>query len=83
MPSEPPDVRNAVSGLARTPNAFFCSQSCPGDIILKAQDWVNGRVPESAPVIGGFHTPVERDVLRILLRAGAPDALYQPAGRDE
>lgn len=54
------------------PIAFFCSKSCPGDIILKAQDWANARGSESAPVIGGFHTPVEREVLRILLRAGAP-----------
>lgn len=52
--------------------AFFCSQSCPGDVILKAQDWANARSPASAPVIGGFHTPVERDVLRILLRGQAP-----------
>ena len=52
--------------------AFFCSQSCPGDVILKAQDWANARGAEDAPVISGFHTPVERDVLRILLRGGAP-----------
>lgn len=52
--------------------AFFCSQSCPGDLILQAQDWANARDSQSAPVIGGFHTPVERDVLRILLRGGAP-----------
>jgi predicted Rossmann fold nucleotide-binding protein DprA/Smf involved in DNA uptake len=52
--------------------AFFCSKDCPGDLILKAQDWANARGPESAPVIGGFHTPIERDVLRILLRGAAP-----------
>lgn len=52
--------------------AFFCSRACPGDVILKAQDWANARGPESAPVIGGFHTPIERDVLRILLRGAAP-----------
>lgn len=57
-------------GLQST--AFFCSRSCPGDIILKAQDWANARGPDSAPVIGGFHTPIERDVLRILLREAAP-----------
>jgi predicted Rossmann fold nucleotide-binding protein DprA/Smf involved in DNA uptake len=61
-----------VGGDLTHPIAFFCSRSCPGDIILKAQDWANGRGAESAPVIGGFHTPVERDVLRILLRGGAP-----------
>lgn len=58
--------------LVQQPIAFFCSQSCPGDIILKAQDWANARGVESAPVIGGFHTPVEREVLRILLRGNAP-----------
>lgn len=52
--------------------AFFCSRACPGDLILKAQDWANARGPESASVIGGFHTPIERDVLRILLRGAAP-----------
>ncbi len=58
--------------LALQPTAFFCSRSCPGDIILKAQDWANARRPDSARVIGGFHTPIERDVLRILLRGSAP-----------
>lgn len=61
-----------VGGDLTHPIAFFCSRSCPGDIILKAQDWANARGTESAPVIGGFHTPVERDVLRILLRGDAP-----------
>ena len=41
-------------------------------MILRAQDWANTRDAQSPPVIGGFHTPVERDVLRILLRGGAP-----------
>lgn len=72
MPGEPPIASNAASVLARAPIAFFCSKACPGDLILKAQDWANARGPESAPVIGGFHTPIERDVLRILLRGSAP-----------
>lgn len=58
--------------FASSPIAFFCSQSCPGDVILRAQDWANARGRDAAPVISGFHTPVERDVLRILLRGGAP-----------
>ena len=72
MPSDPPSQRGNVALLAGQPIAFFCSQSCPGDVILKAQDWANARGPDDAPVISGFHTPVERDVLRILLRGGAP-----------
>ena len=74
MPTEPPSARGAAA-LTRAPVAFFCSKACPGDIILKAQDWANARGPESAPVIGGFHTPIERDVLRILLRGNAPVTL--------
>lgn len=72
MPIEPLSALSVAAALVRMPIAFFCSQSCPGDIILKAQDWANARGPVSAPVIGGFHTPIERDVLRILLRGGAP-----------
>lgn len=68
MPTEGP----LFYGCGGLPIGFFCSQSCPGDVILKAQDWANARSPESAPVIGGFHTPIERDVLRILLRGQAP-----------
>ena len=71
-PSEPPIASVAASVLTRAPIAFFCSKACPGDIILKAQDWANARGADSAPVIGGFHTPIECDVLRILLRGAAP-----------
>lgn len=72
MPSDASATSDAASVLARAPIAFFCSKACPGDIILKAQDWANARGPDSAPVIGGFHTPIERDVLRILLRGVSP-----------
>lgn len=52
--------------------AFFCSKACLGDLILKAQDSANERDPDNAQVVGGFYTPIERDVLRILLRGGPP-----------
>ena len=72
MPSNPSSTSDSASLLAFAPIAFFCSKACPGDITLKAQDWANSREPDSAPVIGRFHTPIERDVLRILLRGAAP-----------
>ncbi len=65
----PPTAFGNQALLVQPQAAFFCSQSCPGDIILKAQDWANSRGPDDPPVIGGFHTTVERDVLRILLRS--------------
>ena len=46
MPIEPTTARDAALVLARAPIAFFLSQSCPGDIILKAQDCANAREPE-------------------------------------
>ena len=52
--------------------AFFCSNACPGDIILKAQDWANSRSSGSLTVISGFHTLVEKEVLRLLIRNSAP-----------
>lgn len=39
---------------------------------MNAQDWANARGPRDAPVISGFHTSIEREVLRILLRGKAP-----------
>ena len=52
--------------------AFFCSVRCPGNLILKAYDLAQKWRAENQPVIGGFHSPVEREVLRILLRSSVP-----------
>ena len=75
IPAEMPLPHPIEPATSQSPIAFFCSNACPGDIILKAQDWANTRDPDSAPVVGGFHTPVEREVLRILLRGRAPVVL--------
>lgn len=48
--------------------ALFCSQKCPGDAILKAYDLAQELREKETPVIGGFHTPVEKDMLEILLK---------------
>jgi predicted Rossmann fold nucleotide-binding protein DprA/Smf involved in DNA uptake len=72
MLTETPSPNVHFAMCVMKPIAFFCAQTCPGDVILKAQDWANSRGPNDAAVIGGFHTPVERNVLRILLRRNAP-----------
>jgi predicted Rossmann fold nucleotide-binding protein DprA/Smf involved in DNA uptake len=59
------------SALSRRKNAFFCSIRCPGNLILKAYDLARRWQAEGQPVIGGFHSPVEKEVLRILLRSEA------------
>ena len=52
--------------------ALFCSRKCPGNLILKAYDLARSLREEGVSVIGGFHTPVERECLRILLRGTQP-----------
>jgi len=60
-------------GILEKPlTAFFCSVRCPGSLILKAYDLAQEWRAENQPVIGGFHSPVEREVLRILLRSTVP-----------
>lgn len=50
---------------------FFCSVRCPGNLILKSYDLARRWQAEGQPVTGGFHSPVEKEVLRILLRSEA------------
>jgi len=51
---------------------FFCSQRCPGDIILHTYDLIRMLRDAGVPMIGGFHTSMERDCLELLLRGKQP-----------
>jgi len=51
---------------------FFCSQKCPGDLILKTYDLAQEIRHAGMIVIGGFHSPMERQCLGILLRWTQP-----------
>ena len=52
--------------------AIFCSGKCPGEIILKAHDLAQRFRRLGKSTIGGFHTPVEKECLRVLLRGEQP-----------
>ena len=52
--------------------AFFCSSKCPGEIILKAHDLAQEFRKVGIPTIGGYHSPVEQECLRVLLRGSQP-----------
>lgn len=52
--------------------ALICSVKCPGNIILQTYDLAKGLREAGVPVIGGFHSPMERECLRILLRGEQP-----------
>ena len=51
---------------------LLCSVRCPGDAILRAYDAARKLRDESVTVVSGFHSPVEKECLRILLRGKQP-----------
>ena len=52
--------------------ALFCSERCPGDLILKTYDLARAMRDAGIPVIGGFQTRMEKECLRLLLRGAQP-----------
>jgi len=46
----------------------LCSRECSGHIILEVLDRVPGWVAEGRVLISGFHSPLEQQVLRSMLR---------------
>jgi len=58
--------------------ALFCSRRLPGDLILPAYDLARLLREGGVPVIGGFHAPMEREMLRLLLRGPQP-VIHIPA----
>lgn len=60
-------------GLLDVPKlAFFCSSKCPGAILNKAYDLANGLRQNLLAVMGGFHAPMEKEWLQILLNSATP-----------
>ena len=58
--------------LAVPLTALFCSARCPGEAILRAYDQAAHWRDTGRAVIGGFHSPMEKECLRILLRGPQP-----------
>jgi predicted Rossmann fold nucleotide-binding protein DprA/Smf involved in DNA uptake len=52
--------------------ALFCSARCPGKAILRTYDQAAKWRDEGRCVISGFHSPIEKECLRILLRGSQP-----------
>ena len=50
--------------------AFFASRSSPQEALALAQQWAHKIVKTDKIVISGFHSPIERAVLDILLTEG-------------
>ena len=65
-------VLGDLAFLRRDKLGPFCSVKCPGDLILRAYDYAKRLRDDGVAVIGGFHSPVEKECLRILLRGTQP-----------
>lgn len=52
--------------------AFLSSRRGSAKAALACLDWAEGRREDLRPVIGGFHSDLERDVLKSLLRGKCP-----------
>ena len=73
LAGRPADGPGATLGL-------FCSVRCPGERILWAYDLAQRWRREETIVISGFHSPVEKECLRILLRGPQPVILCPARG---
>ncbi len=58
--------------LDRPKVALFCSVKCPGKLILDTYDLAKRFRDKGVTVISGFHSPMEQECLRILLRSPHP-----------
>ena len=78
-----PSCLYAMGETAILGNRFLgllCSVQCPGSVIIKTFDAIRLLRDKGAAVIGGFHSPMERECLDILLRGRQPVVLC-PAKR--
>lgn len=58
--------------LALPKTALFCSMRCSGDAVIKAMDQARKWRDKGRCIISGFHSPIEKECLHILLRGRQP-----------
>lgn len=82
MPAtEPPHFLGNVALWSRPNLVFFCSARCPGEVLLRVLAWVPTLAARDDVVLAsGFHTPVEREVLRLALRQRTPVVICPARG---
>ena len=58
--------------LSNSLTAFFASRVCPALAIRAGLAWTLEQVHAGGTVVGGFHSPLERSVLNLLMEARNP-----------
>jgi len=74
------ELVGSASALSAPLTAFLCSKETPGATILKAFDQAAAWRDAGRCVISGFHSPLERQILDILLRGKQPVVMALPRG---
>lgn len=59
---------------------FFCSVKCPGNVILKTYDLARALRDCGVAVVSGFHSPIEKDCLDLLLKGTQPVVICPARG---
>ena len=60
--------------------AFFCSQKCPAEVVLKSYDWAKHQREKGNCIVCGNHSQIEKDVFEILLKGKQPLILILARG---
>ncbi|MBM4296808.1 MAG: hypothetical protein FJ143_03620 [Deltaproteobacteria bacterium] len=75
LPGEVPDAAAAMGNLQlldKRKLAIFCSAVCPAVLTKQIHESMQMLAESGITAIGGFHSPVERECLRILLDGTGP-----------
>jgi len=75
-------VHGNVALLEQSLDALLCSKACPGSKIIEAMDLAERWRVEHRAVISGFHTPVEKECLRIFMHGPQPVVICLARGVD-
>ena len=60
--------------------AFLCSRKFPAEVALKSCRWADEQREKGTCVISGYHSPIEKDVLRRLLQGTQPIIIAMAKG---
>lgn len=67
-----PAYRGNLELLDRPKTAFLASRGILPEDVLRCLDWAAAQRDAGRCIIGGFHAPLEKDVLRVLLKGRQP-----------
>lgn len=60
--------------------AFLCSRKVSAEAVLKCYDWAIEQRENGNCIISGFHSPIEKEVMGILLKGRQPVVLVHARG---